>query len=106
MNTALIPDLATCQTYFKAPGYNTINGIHYGTSLQWGPNTLLYSTKKFPTAPTSWSAVYDASNKGLVTAYDYPITIADAALYLSKSQPTLGIKDPYRLTKNQFYAHV
>src|SRR6202011_1640899 len=72
MNTALILDFNNFQTYFKAPAYNTINGIHYGISLQWGPNTLLYSTKKFPTAPTSWSAVYDPANKGLVTAYDYP----------------------------------
>ena len=106
MNTALIPDFANFQTYFKAPDYNTINGVHYGISLQWGPNTLLYSTKKYPTAPTSWSAVYDPANKGLVTAYDYPITIADAALYLSKSQPNLGIKDPYELTQKQFDATV
>src|SRR5260370_17740956 len=42
----------------------------------------------------------------MLTAYDYPITIADAALYLSKSQPTLGIKDPYELTKKQFDASV
>src|SRR5216683_4147162 len=106
MNEKLIPDWTNFQTYFKAPPYNTINGIHYGISLQWGPNTLLYNTTKFKIAPTSLSAVYDPSNKGIVTAYDYPITIADAALYLSKSQPTLGIKDPYELTKKQFDASV
>ena len=32
--------------------------------------------------------------KGKVTAYDSPIYIADAALYLSKTKPDLGIKDP------------
>jgi len=106
MNEKLIPDWPNFQAYFKNPPYNTINGIHYGISLQWGPNTLLYNTSKFKIAPTSWSAVYDPSNKGIVTAYDYPITIADAALYLSKSQPTLGIKDPYELTKKQFDASV
>src|SRR5262245_41313471 len=106
MNEKLIPDWPNFQTYFKNPPYNTINGVHYGISLQWGPNVLLYNTKKFANPPTSWSAVYDASNKGLVTAYDYPITIADAALYLSKSQPKLGIKDPYELTKAQFDASV
>jgi putative spermidine/putrescine transport system substrate-binding protein len=106
MNTSLIPDFANFQAYFKSPAYNTINGVHYGISLQWGPNVLLYSTKKFPIAPTSWSVVYDSSNKGLITAYDYPITIADAALYLSKSKPSLGIKDPYELTKAQFDATV
>ncbi len=106
MNEKLIPDWPNFQTYFKNPPYNTVNGVHYGISLQWGPNVLLYNTKKFANPPTSWAAVYDASNKGLVTAYDYPITIADAALYLSKSQPKLGIKDPYELTKPQFDAAV
>src|SRR5258707_11844846 len=106
MNPALIPDWTNFQTYFQAPGYNTINGIHYGISLQWGPNTLLYSTKKFPNAPTSWSVIYDPANKGLVTVPDNPIQIADAALYLMKTQPSLGIKDPYELTQKQFDASV
>jgi putative spermidine/putrescine transport system substrate-binding protein len=106
MNTSLIPDFNNFQTYFKAPPYNTILGVHYGISLQWGPNTLLYSTKKFPTAPTSWSVIYDQANKGLVTVPDNPIQIADAALYLSKTQPNLGIKDPYELTQKQFDAAV
>ena len=73
MNTSLIPDFNNFQTYFKAPPYNTILGVHYGISLQWGPNTLLYSTKKFPQAPTSWSVIYDPANKGLVTVPDNPI---------------------------------
>jgi putative spermidine/putrescine transport system substrate-binding protein len=106
MNTDLIPDWQTFQAYFKAPPYNTISGIHYGISLQWGPNTLLYSTKKFPTAPTSWNVIYDKANQGLVTVPDNPIQIADAALYLSKTQPNLGITDPYELTQKQFDATV
>jgi putative spermidine/putrescine transport system substrate-binding protein len=106
MNTALIPDWTNFQTYFQAPPYNTINGVHYGVSLQWGPNELLYSTKKFPNPPTSWSVIYDTANKGLITVPDNPMQIADAALYLSKSQPSLGIKDPYELTQTQFNAAV
>ncbi len=107
MNTALIPDWATnFQPYFKGPTFNTINGIHYGISLQWGPNVLLYSTKKFPTAPTSWSVIYDPQNKGVVTVPDNAMQIADAALYLMKSQTSLSIKDPYELTQKQFRAAV
>jgi putative spermidine/putrescine transport system substrate-binding protein len=106
MNTDLIPDFKSFQTYFKAPPYNTIGGIHYGISLQWGPNTLLYNTTKFPTAPTSWSVLYDPANTGLVTVPDNAIQIADAALYLSKKDPSLGIKDPYELTQKQFDATV
>ena len=36
--------------------------------------------------------------KGKVTAYDSPIYIADAALYLKETKPSLGINDPYSLT--------
>ena len=35
-----------------------------------------------------------------------PIQIADAALYLMKTKPSLGIRDPYELTKPQFNAAV
>ncbi|HVS47413.1 MAG TPA: ABC transporter substrate-binding protein [Candidatus Dormibacteraeota bacterium] len=106
MNTALIPDFTNFQTFFQSPPYNTIGGVHYGISLQWGPNTLLYNTKKFVNPPTSWNAIYDTANKGLVTVPDNPIQIADAALYLSKTTPSLGIKDPYELTQKQFDAAV
>ena len=106
MNEKLIPDWNNFQPFFKNPPYNTINGVHYGISLQWGPNTLLYSTKKFVIKPTSWQVIYDPANKGLITVPDNPIQIADAALYLSKTQPKLGIKDPYELTKPQFDAAV
>src|SRR5438046_2723861 len=106
MNVDLIPDWQNFDNYFKNPPYNTINDVHYGVSLQWGPNTLLYNTKKFPNKPTSWQVIYDPANKGLITVPDNPIQIADAALYLSKTQPSLGIKDPYELTQKQFDATV
>jgi putative spermidine/putrescine transport system substrate-binding protein len=106
MNTSLIPDWVNFQDKFKAPPFNTINGIHYGISLQWGPNTLLYNTQKFPVAPTSWSVIYDSQFKNLITIPDNPIQIADAALYLSKTQANLGITDPYELTQTQFDATV
>ena len=106
MNMDLIPDWQNFQEYFKAPPYNTIGGIHYGVSLQWGPNTLLYNTRKFANKPTSWSVIYDATNKGQVTVPDNPIQIADAALYLSKTKPDLKITDPYELTQAQFDATV
>src|SRR5262249_21115042 len=88
------------------PPFNTIDGVHYGVSLQFGPNTLLYAKNTFPTAPDSWSVVYDTKYKGKVTIPNNPIQIADAALYLSKTQPDLGITDPYELTQSQFDAAV
>ena len=41
-----------------------------------------------------------------MTAYDSPIYIADAALYLMKTQPDLGIENPYALDDEQFQAAV
>ena len=106
MNMELIPDWQNFQPNFKNPPFNTINGIHYGVSLQWGPNTLLYSTKKFVNPPTSWGVIYDPQYSGLITIPDNPIQIADAALYLSKTKPSLKITDPYELTQSQFDAAI
>jgi len=106
MNMDLIPDWKNFQSKFQSPSFNTINGIHYGVSLQWGPNTLLYNTDKFPTAPTTWGVIYDQQYSGLITIPDNPIQIADAALYLSVKNPSLKITDPYELTQSQFNAVV
>jgi putative spermidine/putrescine transport system substrate-binding protein len=106
VNVDLIPDWKNFIPQLKSPGHNTIDDVHYGISLQWGPNTLLYNTKKVKPAPKSWSVIYSPSYKGQITVPDNPIQIADAALYLSKTQPSLGIKDPYELTKKQLDAAV
>jgi putative spermidine/putrescine transport system substrate-binding protein len=102
----LVPDYKYFIPQLKSPPHNTVGGKHYGISLQWGPNTLLYNTKKVKPAPKSWSVLYDSKYKGKVTVPDNPIQIADAALYLSKTKPSLGIKDPYELNDAQFRAAV
>ena len=80
----------------------------YGVPHGWGANLLMYNTDEVEPAPTSWSAVFDdaSSYAGKVTAYDSPIYIADAALYLMKTQPDLGIKNPYALDEDQLAAAV
>ena len=68
----------------------------------WGPNILMYNTEVFgDSPPTSWNVVFEPmtlpdgeSNEGRVQAYDGPIHIADAALYLMTHQPDLGIESP------------
>ena len=106
VNVKLVPDWKSFIPGLKSPSHNTIKGVHYGVSLQWGPNTLLYNTTKVKPAPTSWSAIYSPKYKGKVTVPDNPIQIADAALYLSKTNPSLGITDPYELNQKQFDAAV
>ena len=106
VNIKLISDWHELRPFLKAPSFNTINGVHYGVSLQFGPNVLLYSTKTFKTAPTSWSILYSKKYSGEVTVPNNPIQIADAALYLESAKPSLGITDPYELTQAQFTATV
>ena len=106
VNVKLFPQWKNFLPAFKSPPHNTVKGVHYGISLQWGPNTLLYNTKKVKPAPTSWSSIYTPKYKGEITVPNNPIQIADAALYLQKTKPSLGIKDPYELTKPQFDAVV
>ncbi len=80
----------------------------YGVPHGYGANLLMYNTEVVDPAPTSWGAVFDDAGTytGKVTAYDSPIYIADAALYLMKTQPDLGIEDPYALDADQLAAAV
>ena len=106
VNMKLIPASKDFFKAFQSPPNNTVDGKHYGVSLQFGPNVLMVNKKAFKRAPTTWGALYDPKNKGKITIPDNPIQIADAALYLSRTKPSLGIKDPYELTKAQLDAAV
>jgi putative spermidine/putrescine transport system substrate-binding protein len=106
MNTALVPEWNNFIPQLKSPAHNTVNGVHYGISLQWGPNILLWNTKSVTPTPTSWESIYSPKYKGSITVPNNPIQIADAALYLSKKEPGLGITDPYELTEKQLDAAV
>ena len=101
-----IPNYKNFFKTFQSPPNNTVGGKHYGISLQWGPNTLLYNTQKVKPAPSSWSAIYSARYRGKITVPDNPIQIADAALYLMRTTPSLAITDPYELNQAQFNAAV
>jgi putative spermidine/putrescine transport system substrate-binding protein len=104
-NVNLVPVWKQFHAAFKSPLTNTVNGKHYGISLQFGPNILLYNTQK-ERSPTSWSVIYNPANKGKITIPDNPIQIADAALYLSYTKPSLRIRDPYELDAKQFAAAI
>jgi putative spermidine/putrescine transport system substrate-binding protein len=108
VNTDLIPNYDKVFEFLKDQEWNTFDGKHYGVPHGYGANLLMYNTEEVKPAPTSWKAVFeDASKyKGKVTAYDSPIYIADAALYLMKHQPDLGIENPYALDEKQFAAAV
>jgi putative spermidine/putrescine transport system substrate-binding protein len=112
VNTALVPSWSKVDPRLQNAPWHTVNGKHYGVPYQWGSNVLMYNTRVFGRKPPdSWSVVFNEttlpdgkSNRGRVQAFDGPIYVADAALYLMTHQPELGIKDPYALDRKQFDA--
>lgn len=111
VNTKLIPSYAKVDPRLQKAPWHFVDGKHYGVPYQWGYNVLAYNTKAFKEPPKSWKVVFEEmtladgkSNKGRVQAFDGPIYIADAALYLKATKPELGIKDPYQLNEAQYKA--
>jgi putative spermidine/putrescine transport system substrate-binding protein len=108
MNTSLITNYPDIFDALKNKPWNSVEDVPYGIPHGRGANLLMYRTDLVTPAPDSWSAVFDKASdqQGKVTAYDSPIYIADAALYLMATKPDLGIKDPYALDSKQLAAAV
>lgn len=109
INIALVPSYTQIDPRLQNAPWHTVDDKHYGTPYQWGPNVLMYNTSVFTSAPESWAVVFEPMdfpdgkpNKGRIQAFDGPIYIADAALYLMHKRPELGIKDPYELNEAQY----
>lgn len=108
VNTDLIPSYEGIYDFLKEKEWNSVDGQSYGVPHGYGANLLLYNTEVVSPAPTSWDIVFDRASEysGKITAYDSPIYIADAAVYLMTHQPELGIENPYALDEEQFAAAV
>jgi putative spermidine/putrescine transport system substrate-binding protein len=111
VNVGLVPSWSKVDPRLQDAPWHTVNGKHYGVPYQWGSNVLMYNTRVFKAPPDTWDVVFHEqklpdgrSNKGRVQAFDGPIYIADAALYLKHHRPELGIQDPYALDRKQFDA--
>lgn len=112
VNIELIENWNTIDERLQEAEWHYVDDTHYGVPYQWGSNVLAYNTEAFNgQAPDSWNVVFEEqtlpdgkSNKGRVEAFDGPIYIADAALYLATHNPELGITDPYALNREQFDA--
>ena len=112
INTDLVPSWSEIDPRLQDAPWHTVDGVHYGVPYMWGPNVLMYNTEVFgDTPPTSWSVVFEEttlpdgqSNRARVQAYDGPIYVADAALYLMAHRPELGITSPYELNDEQYQA--
>ncbi|MDI1289156.1 MAG: ABC transporter substrate-binding protein, partial [bacterium] len=108
INTELIPSYADIFEDLKLQSFNSVGGVPYGVPHGRGANLLMWNTDKVTTPLDSWAVTFDADSPyaGAVTAYDSPIFIADAAVYLMATQPDLGITDPYSLDQTQFDAAI
>ena len=108
VNTDLIANYPDVFEGLKNQAHNSVDGQMYGIPHGRGANLLMWREDKVKPAPNSWSVVWDEGSpyKGKVTAYDSPIYIADAALYLKATQPDLGIDNVYELDDDQFQAAI
>jgi putative spermidine/putrescine transport system substrate-binding protein len=120
INIDLIPSYSQIDPRLQNAPWHTVDtdgdGVaeHYGVPYSSGQNILMYNTEIFgDQPPTSWNVVFEEmtlpdgqSNAGRIQAYDGPIYIADAALYLKYHNPELGIGDPYALNREQFNAAI
>jgi putative spermidine/putrescine transport system substrate-binding protein len=110
VNTDLVPNYKDVFSDIKDQPYNTFDGTNYGIPHGRGANLLMWNKNVVEPAPRSWDVMLDPSKaskyKGKISAYDDPIYIADAAVYLKAHKPGLGIDDPYELDEKQFDAAV
>ncbi|NOH03461.1 MAG: ABC transporter substrate-binding protein [Chloroflexi bacterium] len=120
VNIDLIPSYSKIDERLQNTPWHTVDTDgdgtpeHYGVPYSSGQNILMYNTEIFgDQPPTSWDVVFEEmtlpdgeSNKGRIQAYDGPIYVADAALYLMYHQPELGITNPYSLNRDQFNAAI
>jgi len=109
LNVELIPNFSDdIAEGMKGQIYDTVNGKPYGVPIGRGANLLQYNEDVTGGAPDSWDVVWelDSPYAGKVTAYDAPIYIADAAVYLMYHNPELGIENPYALDEAQLAAAV
>ncbi|MHB1164438.1 MAG: ABC transporter substrate-binding protein [Candidatus Nanopelagicales bacterium] len=106
LNPDLVPNYADIFEDLKLQSFNSVGGVPFGVPHGRGANLLMWNTDKVTEPLDSWAVTFEADSPyaGAVTAYDSPIFIADAAVYLMATRPELGITDPYSLDQTQFDA--
>jgi len=105
INTNLLLNYSDLYEDLRKPNWATIDGKTYAVAQGRSFNSFIYQPEKFTDSLNSsdifWQKPEIVANP---IAYDLPMYIADAALYLSRTEPTLNIKNIYALDKDQFSA--
>lgn len=83
-------------------------GKLYGMPYSWDSYVTGYDPAVVKPAPQSWDTLFEPASAARyahkITVPDSPVTLALAAVYLKSAQPSLGITDPFELTKPQLAA--
>jgi putative spermidine/putrescine transport system substrate-binding protein len=113
VNTDLLPNYADVFPALKDQAANTVDGVTYGVPIGRTANLLIWKpaqVKRDPDIAVSSDLIFDpelaSRYPGGVTAPDDPMYIADAALYLRKHEPELGIENVFELDQEQFDAAI
>ena len=113
VNTDLLPNYADVFPALQDQPANTVDGVTYGVPIGRTANLLIWKpaqVKREPDIAVSSDLIFDpelaSRYPGGVTAPDDPMYIADAALYLRKHEPDLGIDNVYELDQEQFDAAI
>jgi putative spermidine/putrescine transport system substrate-binding protein len=108
VNTALVPHYADIVPGLKDQPWNTVDGVNYGVPQGRGVAVLLVDADVVQPLPDSWSVTFEADSPygGRIGAFDSPISIAGAAVYLMAARPDLGVTNPYSLDRAQFDAAI
>jgi len=96
LDLSKIPNAANLLPAFKSVAPLMHGSEQFGIPFAWGSLPLVYDKTAFPTAPDSWSVMWDPENAQKIIALD------DANNSIVLAAIVLGIKDPFHLTDAQF----
>lgn len=113
INTDLIPSYTQVFPALKHLPSNTIDGVTYGiptgrfvSYLIRRPDRIHVPSNEIVSTKLIFDPRLASRYRGGVTAYDNPMYIADAALYLRKHDHSLGIHNVYELDREQLAAAI
>jgi putative spermidine/putrescine transport system substrate-binding protein len=113
VNTDLLPNYDDVFPSIKDKPDNTVDGVTYGVPqgrtanlLIWKPADVKRETRKKVSSNLIFDPELAARYAGRIGIPDNPMYIADAAIYLRKHEPDLGIDNVYELDREQFEAAI
>lgn len=96
LDMAKLSNAKSLMPAFQSVSAIVFDGKPYAAPFAWGSIPLIYNAETFKDAPDSWEVLWDEKYKGRIIVMD------DANNAIVTTALTLGIKDPFNLTDDQF----